>query len=153
MPTITPCLTFASRGHEAVEFYLSLFPGSVLHHAMVAPGGDQLYHASFTLAGQDLTAMDGGESFTFTTGISLFVSCADQAEVDRLWEALTAGGGQPGRCGWLVDRFGVSWQIVPTALGELMSDSDPATAGRVREAMLQMGKIDVEGLRRAHAGG
>ncbi len=94
--------------------------------------------------------MDGGSHFSFAQGTSLFVSCEGQAEVDYFWDALTADGGSPGQCGWLTDKFGVSWQIIPTALGELMSNPDPAVSQRVRQAMLQMGKIDIAGLQQAH---
>jgi len=150
MASITTFLTFERGGKDAIELYVSLFENSELHHMMVMPGTDQLLHASFSLAGREFMAMDGGEEFTFGLGTSLFVNCADQAEVDRYWDALTATGGEPGRCGWLKDRFGVSWQIIPQRLGELMSDPDQARAMKVREAMLSMGKIDIEGLQRAH---
>ena len=106
-------------------------------------------HASFTLDGQEFMAMDGGDYFSFAHGTSLFVACEDQAEVDYYWEKLTADGGEPGKCGWLTDKFGVSWQIIPNALGRLMQQSDPAKADKVRQAMLQMGKIDIAGLEQA----
>jgi predicted 3-demethylubiquinone-9 3-methyltransferase (glyoxalase superfamily) len=150
MQKITTFLTFKSGGKEAIDLYLSLFDDSALNAMMVMPGTDQLLHASFSLAGQQFMAMDGGEEFTFGIGTSLYVDCADQAEVDHYWEALTATGGEPGRCGWLKDRFGVSWQIIPRVLGELMSDPDQGKAMKVRDAMLAMGKLDVEGLRRAY---
>lgn len=151
MQKITTFLTFESRGKEAVDFYVSIFKNSKVNGSMVMPGGDQLLHASFMLNGEEFMAMDGGEHFKFEDGTSLFVTCEDQAEVDYFWEKLGAGG-KPGQCGWLKDKFGVSWQIIPKALGQLMSDPDPAKAGRVRQAMLKMGKIDIAGLEQAHKG-
>jgi predicted 3-demethylubiquinone-9 3-methyltransferase (glyoxalase superfamily) len=150
MPKITTFLTFERGGKEAIELYCSIFENSTLHHMMVMPGGDQLLHAAFSLDGQEFMAMDGGEEFTFGLGTSLFVNCADQAEVDRYWDSLTATGGEPGQCGWLKDRFGVSWQIIPEILGVLMSGPDPARSMRVRDAMFTMGKLDVAGLQRAY---
>jgi predicted 3-demethylubiquinone-9 3-methyltransferase (glyoxalase superfamily) len=149
MQKITTFLTFQSGGMEAVNFYVSLFKNSKLNGSMVMPGGDQLLHASFTLDGQDFMAMDGGPVFKFELGTSLFVTCEGQAEVDDLWDKLTAGGGEPGQCGWLKDRWGMSWQIIPTRLGELMQDHDQQKAGKARQAMLQMSKIDVAGLEAA----
>ena len=150
MQKITTFLTFSSRGKEAVDFYLSVFKNSSLHSSMVMPGGDQLLHAAFTLDGQEFMAMDGGDHFSFADGTSLFIGCEDQAEVDYYWDALSAGGGEPGQCGWLKDKFGLSWQVVPKQLGELMQNSEPAKAQAVMQAMLQMGKIDVVGLQAAH---
>lgn len=150
MQKITTFLTFESRGREAVEFYVSIFKNSKVNSSMAMPDGGTLLHASFTLDGQEFMAMDGGSHFSFAQGTSLFVSCEGQAEVDYFWDALTADGGSPGQCGWLTDKFGVSWQIIPTALGELMSNPDPAVSQRVRQAMLQMGKIDIAGLQQAH---
>ena len=105
--------------------------------------------ATFQLEGQEFMAFNGGPHFTFAEGFSLFVNCETQEEVDELWEKLSEGG-EKGQCGWLKDKFGVSWQIIPTALGELLSDPDPVKSKRVMEAMLQMGKIDIASLRRAH---
>jgi len=149
MQKITTFLTFKSRGKEAVDFYTSIFKNSKVNRSMVMPGGDQLRHASFSLDGQDFMAMDGGETFSFAPGTSLFVTCKDQEEVDYYWEALTTDGGEPGRCGWLTDQFGVSWQVVPTALGELMGGSEPEKAARVHAAMMKMNRIIVEDLRNA----
>jgi predicted 3-demethylubiquinone-9 3-methyltransferase (glyoxalase superfamily) len=149
MQKITTFLTFESKGKEAVDFYVSIFKNSKINSSMVMPGGDMLLHASFTLDGQDFMAMDGGPTFSFAHGTSLFVTCEDQAEVDYFWEKLGAGG-EPGQCGWLKDKYGVSWQIIPTALGELMQDEDQAKAGRVMQAMLRMTKIDVQGLQDAY---
>ena len=109
--------------------------------------------ATIELHGQEFMLLNGGPSFTFSEGFSLFVDCEDQAEVDELWEKLTADGGEPGRCGWLTDRFGVSWQIIPRRLNELLGDEDPGRAQRAMEAMLEMRKIDVAELERAADGG
>jgi predicted 3-demethylubiquinone-9 3-methyltransferase (glyoxalase superfamily) len=105
--------------------------------------------ASFVLAGQEFIALNGGPSFSFAEGISLYVNCETQEEVDELWEKLSEGG-EKGPCGWLKDRFGVSWQIIPSALGQLLQDEDPRKAGNVMQAMLRMTKIDIAGLRRAY---
>jgi predicted 3-demethylubiquinone-9 3-methyltransferase (glyoxalase superfamily) len=153
---ITTFLTYDGRAEEAVELYTSIFPDSKVvkknyyGDAGPAPKGT-LLTAEFELFGQRFVALNGGSSFTFAQGISLYVDCEDQAEVDEYWEKLTEGGGEPGPCGWLTDKFGVSWQIIPRALPELLGDEDQAKANRVMEAMLQMGKIDVEGLKRAYA--
>lgn len=148
MQQITTFLTFEKDGAQAIEFYLSIFKNSKLNSKMVLPNG-QLIHASFELNGQGFMAMDGGDYFKFAEGMSLFVSCDGQEEVDYYWEQLTANGGEPGQCGWLKDRFGVSWQIIPTDLGELMSSGDQGQSIRVREAMLKMNKIDIAGLKQA----
>ncbi|HRC62085.1 MAG TPA: VOC family protein, partial [Dehalococcoidia bacterium] len=146
MQKIHPMLWFNTQAEEAAEFYTSLFPDSritdVARFGDGSPGtAGTVMTVSFELAGQQLTALNGGPEFNFTEAISLYVDCADQAEVDRLWERLTDGG-EPGQCGWLKDRFGVSWQVIPSALGELMGDPDPERTGRVVQAMLQMTKID-----------
>ena len=152
---ITTFLTFDGRAEEAIEFYTSIFPDSrILSTSRYGAGGPgpegSLMSATFELAGQEFVALNGGPSFTFSQGISLFVDCETQDEVDELWERLTADGGEPGPCGWLTDRFGVSWQIVPRTLGELLNDDDPEKAQRVMQAMLQMRKIEIEGLQRAY---
>jgi predicted 3-demethylubiquinone-9 3-methyltransferase (glyoxalase superfamily) len=152
MANITTFLTFKENGKQAVEFYCSVFKDSKINHAMTMPGSDQLLHASFVLNGKEFMAMDGGDHFKFEDGISLFIGCNDQAEVDYYWDALTADGGEPGQCGWLKDRFGVSWQVIPWRLGELMSDPDPKKSGRVMQAMLKMGKINIAELEQAHSG-
>ena len=147
----------ADRPEEAARFYTSLFEDSriieITHYTEGGPrpaGSVMTVH--FQLHGQDFIALNGGPQFRFSEAVSMAVRCEDQAEVDRLWEKLAAGGGEPQMCGWLKDRYGLSWQIVPTVLHELMSDPDPERSKRVVQAMLQMRKIDVEGLRRAHAG-
>ncbi len=153
---ITTFLTFDGRAEEAVDFYTSAFDDSKLlsasRYGEAGPGpAGSLMSARFQLAGQEFVALNGGPSFTFSQGISLFVDCETQEEVDQLWETLSDGG-EMGPCGWLTDRFGVSWQIIPRALGELLGDEDPEKAGRVMNAMLQMSKIEIEGLRRAYDG-
>jgi predicted 3-demethylubiquinone-9 3-methyltransferase (glyoxalase superfamily) len=153
---ITTFLTFDDQAEEAVKFYTSVFADSRIvstrRYGDAGPGpAGQLMTASFELAGQEFMALNGGPTFTFAQGISLFVDCETQEEVDHFWEKLSEGG-QKGPCGWLEDRYGVSWQIVPRALGEMLGDDDPERAGRVMSAMLQMGKIEIEGLRAAYEG-
>jgi len=151
MQKVTPFLWFDDNAEEAIHFYVSLFENSrVTGERRKEPGGP-LFTATFVLDGQEFMALNGGPAHKLTEGFSLFVSCASQAEVDELWEKLRRGGSEL-RCGWVRDRFGLTWQIIPTALGELLGDPDPAKAARVMEAMLRMTKIDVEELRRAHAG-
>ena len=152
---ITTFLTFAGRAEEAVAFYTSIFDNSKVlsttNYGEAGPGEPgSLMSASFELDGQEFYALNGGPSFTFSQGISLFVDCETQDEVDRYWEKLSEGG-EPGPCGWLTDRFGVSWQVVPRRLGELLSDPDREKANRVMQAMLQMSKIEVGELERAAA--
>ncbi len=151
---ITTFLTFDGRAEEAVNFYVSIFEDSRIvssnryGDAGPAPAG-VFMSATFELAGQEFIALNGGPSFTFSQGISLFVDCETQQEVDELWEKLSEGG-EKGPCGWLTDKFGVSWQVIPRALGELLNDPDPEKSKRVMEAMLQMSKIEIEGLRKAY---
>ena len=154
MQKITTFLSFQKDGKRAVEFYCSIFKESKVDHAMVRPGTEQLLHAGFSLGGQDFMAMDTGgyPGFTFTDGISLFISCDDQAEVDYYWDALLANGGETQACGWLKDQFGVRWQVIPSKLGELMSDPDPEKSERVMQAMLGMVKINVADLESAYKG-
>jgi len=152
---ITTFLWFDDQAEEAAEFYTSLFPDSrivdVQRYGEVGPGvPGTVMLVTFELAGQRFFALNGGPLFTFDEAISLQVDCADQAEVDELWARLTDGG-EESACGWLKDRYGLSWQIVPTRLIELISDPDPAKAARVTEAMLQMRKIDVQTLEDAAA--
>lgn len=151
---ITTFLTFDGQAEEAAAFYTSIFDDSRIlstnRYGAGGPGPEgTLMSATFQLAGQEFVALNGGPSFSFSQGISLFVDCETQEEVDELWETLSEGG-EPGPCGWLTDRFGVSWQIIPRALGELLGDKDSEKAGRVMQAMLQMSKIDIAGLRRAY---
>src|SRR5687767_3972663 len=151
---ITTFLTFDDQAEEAVNFYTSIFDDSrvtsTTRYGAAGPGPEgSLMTATFELAGQEFMALNGGPSFGFAQGISLFVDCETQEEVDELWEKLSDGGEQ-GPCGWPTDRFGVSWQIIPRALGELLNDEDPGKAKRVMQAMLQMSKIEIEGLRQAY---
>jgi predicted 3-demethylubiquinone-9 3-methyltransferase (glyoxalase superfamily) len=153
MQRITTFLTFNNQAEEAVNLYVSIFPNSrilsINRYGEGAPiPAGTVMSATFELDGQQFTALNGGPHFTFSDGISLFVSCQTQEEVDELWEKLSAGG-SPGPCGWLKDKFGVSWQIIPTVLGELLGDPDPAKAQRVMQAMLQMSKLDIATLRQA----
>ncbi len=149
---ITPFLWFDDRAEQAANFYVSLFDDSevldVARYPEGVPGrtaGDAMT-VDFRLAGRRFTALNGGPEYRFTEAISLYVRCADQEEVDRLWDRLTDAGGEPGRCGWLKDRFGLSWQVIPDRLGELLGDADPARANAAMQAMLQMQKIEVKAL-------
>jgi len=151
MSKITPFLWFDSQAEEAMHFYISLFPNSRVHSVSRVGEAGEVTLVSFELDGQPVMGINGGPHFKLTEAFSFYVDCADQAEVDRLWERLLEGG-EAQQCGWLKDKYGLSWQVIPRELMELMQDPDPARAGRVMRAMLQMVKIDVEGLRRAHAG-
>ena len=154
---IVPHLWFAEKAVEAASFYVSLFPGSRVDRVTPVPAdtpsgpAGSVKVVEFTLAGQQFMAIEAGPLDPFNHAISFLVNCADQAEIDRLWDALSAGGNVE-MCGWLRDRYGVSWQIVPAVLGELMKDRDPERARRAMEAMLQMRKLDIAALERAHAG-
>ena len=157
MTTITPFLWFDGQLEEAMDFYVSLFGDSAVVNVNRLPDGadgtpGNVLVATFRIAGLEVMGLNGGPNYTLSPAFSFFVSCADQAEVDRYWDALLEGGGRPDACGWLVDRFGVSWQIIPEALMRLMSDPDPEKANRVMQAMLGMVKIDVAGLEAAYAG-
>ena len=155
-PKITPFLWFDANAEEATNFYTSIFKNSeiisVSRYGEGSPGQPgKVMTTTFILDGQIFMALNGGPHFKFNEAISFFVNCETQAEVDEMWEKLTDGG-EESQCGWLKDKFGVSWQIVPTALGELMGDPNPEKSRRVMEAMLQMHKIDVEKLKQAHEG-
>ena len=150
MQKITTFLTYNDQAEEAANFYVSLFKNSKIENVMRA--GDAVMGVSFLLDGQHFNALNGGPSFNFAEGISLYVDCQNQAEVDELWGKLTSGGGEESRCGWLKDKFGVSWQIIPKQLGELMGDKDPEKAQRVVQAMLKMNKIIVADLQKAYDG-
>lgn len=157
MQKITTYLWFDNQAEEAAEFYTSIFDDSrvldVQRYGEAGPGpAGQAMVVSFELAGQRFLALNGGPEFTFTEAISLYVDCVTQEEVDELWTKLTEGGGEESQCGWLKDRYGLSWQIVPRALQELMSVPDPAAAQRVMKAMLSMRKIDIRGLEEAAKG-
>ena len=156
MSKITPNLWFDNQAEEAAKFYVSLFQNSrIINVTRIENGGPQedmtVAVVNFELDGREFVAFNGGPYFKLNEAMSLSVDCTDQAEVDRLWDALTAGGEEQ-QCGWLKDRFGLSWQIIPARLVQLMQDPDPAKAGRVTHAMLQMVKIDIEGLEKAYRG-
>ncbi|MES3005619.1 MAG: VOC family protein [Patescibacteria group bacterium] len=151
MKKITPFLWFDNNAEEAMNFYISIFKNSKLIDANRQGDDGLLTSARFELEGQELMVLNAGPYFKFTEAISLFVDCKDQKEVDELWEKLSEGG-QKSQCGWLKDKFGLSWQIIPKDLGELLSDSDPEKSERVMQAMLKMTKIDIEGLRQAYEG-
>jgi predicted 3-demethylubiquinone-9 3-methyltransferase (glyoxalase superfamily) len=156
MQKITTFLWFNDKAEEAVNFYVSLFKNSkvtgVSRYGDAGPGPKgSVMTATFQLEGQDFIALNGGPLYKFTEAISLFVDCRTQEEVDHLWEKLSEGG-EKSRCGWLKDKYGLSWQIVPSALRELMGDKDPEKSRRVMTAMLQMTKIDIKKLQEAHAG-
>jgi predicted 3-demethylubiquinone-9 3-methyltransferase (glyoxalase superfamily) len=154
MKKITTFITFNHQAEEAVNFYISIFRNSkILSMNRYGEGGPlpagTVISANFVLEGQEFIALNGGPHFTFSDGISLYVNCETQQEVDELWDKLVMGGA-PGQCGWLKDKFGVSWQIIPTALGQLLGDPDPQKSQQVMQAMLKMTKIDVAALRRAY---
>ena len=157
MSDIAPCLWFNGQAEEAATFYVSLFPdaalGAVSRYGAGAPfpAGTALM-VQFSLFGQRFQALNGRPHFAFNAAISLSIACKGVEEVDRYWNALTADGGEEGRCGWLKDRFGVSWQVVPDGLGALMSDPDPARAGRAAQAMMAMNKLDLAPMRAAADG-
>jgi predicted 3-demethylubiquinone-9 3-methyltransferase (glyoxalase superfamily) len=155
MHKITPFLWFDDKAEEAMNFYVSIFKnskvGSVTRYGDAGPGPKgTVMSATFQLDGQDFFALNGGPLFKFTEAISFFVNCETQEEVDELWEKLTAGGGTPQRCGWLRDKYGLSWQIIPKALGEMLGDKDPQKSQRVMQAMLQLDKIDIQRLKEAY---
>jgi predicted 3-demethylubiquinone-9 3-methyltransferase (glyoxalase superfamily) len=155
MSRITPCLWYDGQAEEAANFYVSLLPDSRIDRVMRSPADNPstpegaVLTVEFTLAGQTYVALNGGPLFHFTEAVSFMIACDDQQEVDRLWDALTADGGSPSQCGWLKDRFGMSWQIVPRRLMELMNSPDPDRARRVMQAMMEMGKIDIAAIERA----
>jgi predicted 3-demethylubiquinone-9 3-methyltransferase (glyoxalase superfamily) len=156
MQKIRPFLWFDNQAEEAMNFYVSIFKnskvGKVSRYGDAGPGPKgTIMSATFQLEGQEFMALNGGPLFHFTEAISFFVDCKTQEEVDDLWGKLTAGG-QPSRCGWLKDKFGLSWQIIPSALMEMLQDKDPQKSERVMQAMLQMSKIDIAGLKRAYEG-
>ena len=155
MNKITPCLWFDNNAEEAVNFYCSVFKNSkVLNMSRstdVGPGNPgSVLTAAFEIDGQQLTALNGGPQFTFTEAISLMVMCDTQQEIDDYWAKLTANGGKESQCGWLKDKYGLSWQIVPRILPQLMQDKDPAKRNRVMKALLKMVKLDIAGLQRAY---
>ena len=156
MQRITPFLWYDGKAEEAATFYTAIFRNSRITNVMrcgAAGAGsqDSVMSVTFRLDGQDFIALNGGPQFSFSPAISFFVNCESQEEVDALWDRLVAGG-KPQQCGWLTDKFGVSWQIVPSCLGEMLRDRDPARSTRVMQAMLQMIKLDIATLQRAWRG-
>ncbi|MBZ5667683.1 MAG: VOC family protein [Acidobacteriia bacterium] len=157
MQKITPFLWFDGKAEEAANFYVSIFKNSKILNiarfgeAGPGPKGSTMV-VSFQIEGQKFSALNGGPQYTFSPAISFLVDCETQAEVDELWTKLTAAGGKEVQCGWLTDKFGVSWQIIPRAFMEMMQDKDPVKSQRVFKAMLQMTKLDIEALKRAYRG-
>jgi len=154
MQKITPFLWFDGKAEEAMNFYTSIFKnskiGRITRYGDAGPGPKgAVMSGTFQLDGQEFMALNGGPQFKFTEAISFFVNCETQEEVDELWEKLSDGG-QKSRCGWLKDKYGLSWQIIPSALGEMLGDKDPEKSRRVMKAMLQMDKIDIKGLEQAY---
>jgi len=154
---VRPCIVFNDRCEEAIKLYVSLFPNSKVVHLTrseadgpIAKG--KVLSAVFQIDGREYTAFDGGPTFTFSEGFSLMVSCETQAEIDRYWAALTVDGGEEGPCGWLKDRFGLSWQIIPSALGQMLTDSESGDSGAALQAMLKMKKLDIAQLQSAYRG-
>ncbi|MEO5805947.1 VOC family protein [Devosia sp.] len=150
MSKLTPCLWFDDRIEDAVNLYVELFKGKILSLNRMQDG--RVFTASFEIAGQQFQALNGGPLYKFTEAISWTIDCIDQAEVDFYWDALIADGGEESQCGWLKDKFGMSWQVIPRALGQCLGGSDRAGADRAMQAMLKMRKLDVAGLEAAYAG-
>jgi predicted 3-demethylubiquinone-9 3-methyltransferase (glyoxalase superfamily) len=150
MPKITPFLWFDTQAEEAMNLYASIFKRSKVISVNRAQG--KVMSVQFELEGQQFMALNGGPQFRFTEATSFFVGCESQQEIDELWAKLTADGGASSRCGWLKDKFGLSWQIIPESLGRMLTDADPAKSGRVMNAMLQMDKLDVQKLQQAYDG-
>src|SRR5215831_16193933 len=154
MQKITPFLWFDNNAEEAMNFYVSIFPNSKVQsttrYGAGGPGpAGTVMTAQFSLDGQEFVALNGGPMHKFTEAVSFVINCETQGEVDRFWDKLTAGG-QPGPCGWLKDKYGLSWQVVPTILPKLLSDKDPAKSGRAMAAMMKMSKLDGDALKRAY---
>ncbi|GAB4580980.1 MAG: VOC family protein [Anaerolineales bacterium] len=151
MKKITPFLWFDTQAEEAMNFYVSLFKNSKVHHISRGPDRNA-FIVSFELDGQEFMGLNAGPQFKFNEAVSMYVDCEDQAEVDYFWNNLTANGGEESMCGWCKDKFGLWWQIVPKQLGQLMGDPDPEKANRVTQAMLKMQKIVVADLQKAYDG-
>ena len=154
MNSVTPSLTFKDHAEDAIKLYTSVIKNSKINSVMRSDGGGvpkgQVLHASFELDGREFTAMDGGPSFAFAEGFSMVATCDTQEELDKVWNRLSSDGGEEGRCGWLKDRFGVSWQVIPRALGEMMGDAKSGNPGKVMEALLKMNKLDIATLKAAY---
>lgn len=157
MYDIAPCLWFDTQAEEAANYYVAIFENSKIlevsryGEGAPMPAGTALV-VSFTIDGRPFQALNGGPAFTFSEAVSFYVNAATQEEIDRLWDALTRDGGEPSQCGWLKDKYGVSWQIVPPILGKLLADPDQEKAGRVMQAMLRMSKLDIAQLQAAALG-
>ncbi len=153
--SVTPVLVFKANTEEAINLYVSLFPNSRVVNIVRSEGGmvpaGQVMHATFELDRQRFNAFDGGPTFAFSEGFSLMAVCSTQEEIDRLWEQLTANGGEPGPCGWLKDPFGLSWQVVPADLGEMLGNSAGGNTRKAGEAMMSMSKLDIAALRAAYS--
>ena len=153
---IAPCLWFDDRIEEAVNFYVALFGGKILNTAYYGEAGPlpkgTVLTMIFTLHDEQFMALNGGQQMPFSEAVSFIVTCRDQAEIDKYWNALTADGGQESQCGWLKDKYGVSWQIAPAVMASLITDKDPEKVKRTMEAMFTMKKLDIAALERAHAG-
>ena len=155
---IKPCIVFKEKAEEAIKLYTSLIPNSKISHIQRAEQGSgpvqqgQVLGIDFTLDGREYVALDGGETFSFSEGVSLMVMCKTQEEVDKYWAALTKNGGEPGPCGWLKDPYGFSWQIVPERLTQMLSDSKSGNSHAAMEAMLKMSKLDIAELEKAYRG-
>ncbi|MFZ4620584.1 MAG: VOC family protein [Bacteroidota bacterium] len=152
MNKITPFLWFDNNVEEAMNFYTSVFKNTTIISVQRQGPNGPVFTATIEIEGQRFHMLNGGPLFPFTEAVSFFVDCEDQQEVDELWTKLTADGGKESRCGWLKDKFGLSWQIIPKALMQYLRDPDPAKAKRAMDAMMTMNKIDVEGLKKAHEG-
>jgi predicted 3-demethylubiquinone-9 3-methyltransferase (glyoxalase superfamily) len=156
MNAVTPSLTFKDHAEDAIKLYVSVIKNSKIGHIMRSEGdtspipSGSVLNASFELDGREFTAMDGGPSFSFSEGFSMVATCDTQEELDNIWTRLSSDGGEEGRCGWLKDRFGVSWQVIPRALGEMMEHPHAGNPGKVMEALLKMDKIDIATLKKAY---
>jgi predicted 3-demethylubiquinone-9 3-methyltransferase (glyoxalase superfamily) len=157
MQKISPCLWFDGKAEEAMNFYMSVFKNgktvNVMRYGEAGPGPKgSVLAVTFELEGREFIGLNGGPQFQFTPAISMFVKCQTQAEIDDYWEKLLAGGGKTQQCGWLTDKYGVSWQIVPTVLGEMLQDKDAAKSQRAMQAMMKMVKLDIAALKKAYEG-
>ena len=152
MKRITPFLWFDGKAEEAATFYTAIFKNSRITNVIPGPGGTVM-GVSFELEGQEFMGLNGGPMFQFTPAVSFFIKCETQEEIDNYWTRLIEGGGEPQPCGWLKDKFGLSWQVVPNALGTMLQDKDPARAQRTMEAMMKMSKLDIAALKKAYDGG
>ncbi|MBT2299571.1 VOC family protein [Variovorax paradoxus] len=151
MQKISPFLWFDGKAEEAAKFYTGIFRNSRITNVIPGPGGTVM-GVSFELEGQEFMGLNGGPMFQFTPAVSFFIKCETQEEIDNYWTRLTEGGGEPQPCGWLKDKFGLSWQVVPNALGTMLQDRDPARAQRTMEAMMKMSKLDIAALKKAYDG-